>query len=41
MNDMAQDYHDMMIKIFDEMKVVRKSGDVELTMDFDNNKEHL
>ena len=39
-NDKAQDYHDMMGKIFKEMRVIREAGGMKLTLDFDNNKTY-
>ena len=39
-NDKAQDYHDMMSKIFKEMRMIRESGGIKLTLDFGNNKTH-
>ena len=39
-NDKAQDYHDMMGKIFNEMRVIRESGVINITLDFGNNKTH-
>ena len=33
-NEKIQDYHDMMAKIFEEMKYIRDSGGIKLTLDF-------
>ena len=39
-NDKAQDYHDMMSKIFNEMRLIRESGGIKLTLDFGNDNTH-
>ena len=39
-DDKAQDYHDMMAKIFQEMKEIRESGGLKLCLDFGNNNKH-
>ena len=39
-DDKAQDYHDMMSKIFQEMKEIRDNGGMKLSLDFGNGKTH-
>ena len=39
-DDKAQDYHDMMSKIFQEMKEIRDNGGMKLCLDFGNGKRH-
>ena len=39
-NDKLQDYHDMMSKIFEEMKLIRDSGGIKLTLDFGKHGQH-
>lgn len=39
-NEKAQDYHEMIGKIFKEMTDVRDSGDIQLTLDVGNNRNH-
>ena len=39
-NDKLQDYHDMMSQIFKEMKDIRDSGGLKLTLDFGEHGRH-
>ena len=39
-NEKLQDYHDMMSKIFEEMKFIRDSGGIKLTLDFGKHGQH-
>ena len=39
-NERLQDYHDMMAKIFEEMKQIRDSGGIKLTLDFGKDGTH-
>ena len=39
--DKMQDYHDMMSKIFHEMKSIYNSGGVKLTLDFGGNQSTM
>ena len=39
-DDKAQDYHDMMAKIFQEMKEIRDSGGIKLCLDFGGGEKH-
>ena len=38
--DKMQDYHDMMSKIFEEMKLLYDNGGVQLTLDFGGDIKH-
>ena len=39
-NERLQDYHDMMAKIFEEMKQIRECGGIKLTLDFGKDGTH-
>ena len=40
-DDKAQDYHDMLNKIFYEMKQCRDNGGIAMTLDIDGNKHAI
>ena len=39
-NDKAQDYRDMISRIFQEMKQINNSGGMKLKLDFDKGRKH-